>query len=174
MAKPKITVIIPTRERCDVLEKSLQTVTSQDYENLDIIVSDNFSSDGTEDLVRSIDDKRVRYLNTGQRISMSHNWEFALSHVSDGWVTMIGDNDGLPFPIRCTRSGTDRSGSRHQGYQVERLLLRMARIDGPCSATQNASVVRVTNYATPGFGCPRCSRAAPVTRNCPCSTTAAT
>ena len=95
MTKPKITVIIPTRERCEVLEKSLQTVTSQDYENLDIIVSDNFSSDGTEDLVRSIDDKRVRYLNTGQRISMSHNWEFALSHVSDGWVTIIGDDDGL-------------------------------------------------------------------------------
>lgn len=95
MAEPKITVIIPTRERCDVLEKSLQTVTSQDYENLDVIVSDNLSNDGTEELVRSIDDKRVRYLNTGQRISMSQNWEFALSHVREGWVTVIGDDDGL-------------------------------------------------------------------------------
>ncbi len=95
MHEPKITVVIPTRGRCDVLEKALRTVTSQDYDNLKIIVSDNFSNDGTEELVRSFDDKRIQYLNTGQRISMSHNWEFAVSHVSEGWVTIIGDDDGL-------------------------------------------------------------------------------
>jgi hypothetical protein len=26
---------------------------------------------------------------------MSHNWEFALGHVADGWVMFIGDDDGL-------------------------------------------------------------------------------
>jgi glycosyltransferase involved in cell wall biosynthesis len=93
--QPKITVIIPTRERCDVLESALRTVTSQSYENLNIIVSDNFSSDATFDVVRNFDDKRIKYLNTGKRISMSHNWEFALSTVEDGWVTFIGDDDGL-------------------------------------------------------------------------------
>ena len=93
MRDPKITVIIPTRERCDVLEKSLQTVTTQDYDNLQIIVSDNFSNDGTEDIVRSTHDSRVKYVNTGKRLSMSHNWEFALSHVTEGWVTIIGDDE---------------------------------------------------------------------------------
>ena len=95
MSKPKITVIIPTRERCDVLEKSIQSVIAQDYDNLDIIVSDNYSSDSTEDVVRATHDRRVKYINTGRRVSMSHNWEFALSHVTDGWVTVIGDDDGL-------------------------------------------------------------------------------
>jgi Glycosyl transferase family 2 len=92
---PKITVIIPTRERGDVLEKSLQTVINQDYENLEIIVSDNFSADRTKDVVLDTRDKRVRYLNTERRLSMARNWEFALSHVDDGWVTIIGDDDGL-------------------------------------------------------------------------------
>ena len=95
MSEPKITVIIPTRERCDVLEKSLQTVIAQDYDNLDIIVSDNCSGDSTEEVVRGAHDSRVKYINTGRRVSMSHNWEFALSHVTDGWVTVIGDDDGL-------------------------------------------------------------------------------
>lgn len=95
MNEPRITVIIPTRERCDVLEKSLRTVTAQAYENLSIIVSDNCSRDDTKDIVLSTGDHRVQYLNTGQRISMSHNWEFALSHVTEGWVTVIGDDDGL-------------------------------------------------------------------------------
>jgi glycosyltransferase involved in cell wall biosynthesis len=95
MREPKITVIIPTRERCETLAKSLLTVTSQSYDNLQIIVSDNFSGDRTEDVVRSVNDKRLRYLNTGERIGMSQNWEFALSHVDTGWVTIIGDDDGL-------------------------------------------------------------------------------
>lgn len=92
---PKITVIIPTRERCDVLESSLRTVTSQNYDNLEIIVSDNCSSDDTRGVVHRANDNRIRYLNTGKRLNMSHNWEFALSHVTDGWVTFIGDDDGL-------------------------------------------------------------------------------
>jgi hypothetical protein len=73
----------------------LLTVTSQNYDNLQIIVSDNFSHDRTEEFVRSVKDERLRYLNTGARISMSANWEFALSHVHAGWVTIIGDDDGL-------------------------------------------------------------------------------
>ncbi|RDS85293.1 glycosyltransferase family 2 protein [Dyella psychrodurans] len=95
MRSPKITVIIPTRERCDVLEWSLRTVTSQDYDNLEIIVSDNDSTDDTAGVVRRANDPRIRYVNTGKRLSMSHNWEFALSHVREGWVSFIGDDDGL-------------------------------------------------------------------------------
>lgn len=93
--KIKFSVIIPTRERCDVLEWSLRSVISQKYDNLEIIVSDNCSNDSTESLVTGFDDTRIRYLNTGARVSMSENWEFALSHVTEGWVTIIGDDDAL-------------------------------------------------------------------------------
>ena len=96
MNEPKITVVIPTRERCDVLDKTLRTVIAQDYGNLEIIVSDNFSEDETEDVVRSAGDSRVKYINTGKRLSMSHNWEFALSHIDDAdWITILGDDDGF-------------------------------------------------------------------------------
>ncbi|WP_374252040.1 glycosyltransferase family 2 protein [Acinetobacter brisouii] len=95
MSNPKITIIIPTRERAEVLRYSLQTVMMQDYQNLEIIVCDNFSNDETEEIVKGANDARIRYINTGKRLSMSHNWEFALSHVTDGWVTFIGDDDGL-------------------------------------------------------------------------------
>ena len=91
----KVTVIVPTRERPDTLVHCLQTLLTQDYENLTILVSDNLSQDQTPDVVASFNDKRLRYINTGKRISMSHNWEFALSHVDSGWVTFQGDDDGL-------------------------------------------------------------------------------
>lgn len=91
----KFNVIVPTRERSDTLYHSLMTVVNQDYEDLTIIVSDNFSQDNTKEVAYSFNDKRIKYINTGKRISMSDNWEFALSHVVDGWVMFIGDDDGL-------------------------------------------------------------------------------
>jgi hypothetical protein len=91
----KFTVIIPTRERCDTLRHTLRTVVEQRYANLSIIVSDNFSVDDTRRVVESFADARIRYLNTGKRLSMSHNWEFALDHVTEGWVTFLGDDDGM-------------------------------------------------------------------------------
>lgn len=93
--KLKFTVIIPTRDRSDTLESSLRTCVSQDYDNLEIIVSDNFSQDKTKEVVESFKDSRIRYINTGKRLSMSHNWEFALSHVDGGYVMYLGDDDGI-------------------------------------------------------------------------------
>lgn len=91
----KFNVIVPTRERADTLFHCLRTVVAQDYENLQIIVSDNFSQDDTREVVASLADGRVTYINTGERLSMSHNWEFALDQATDGWVMFVGDDDGL-------------------------------------------------------------------------------
>lgn len=91
----KFTVIIPTRERPDTLVHCLRTLVVQNYKNVEFLISDNFSDDNTKEVVESFNDSRIRYINTGKRISMSHNWEFALGHVADGWVTILGDDDGL-------------------------------------------------------------------------------
>ncbi len=92
---PALTVIIPTRNRAVTLEAALRTCVSQDYDRLHILVSDNVSSDHTMDIVRSFKDPRVQYVNTHQGMSMTRNWEFALSHVDRGYVTFLGDDDGL-------------------------------------------------------------------------------
>ena len=91
----KATIIIPTRSRVETLRYALMSCTSQDYDDLEIIVSDNFSDDDTKEVVCSVEDKRVRYVKTPKRISMRQNFEFALSHVSQGLVGFIGDDDGL-------------------------------------------------------------------------------
>jgi len=95
MTAPRITIIIPTRERLPVLRYCIQTVLAQQYKDLQIIVSDNCSTDGTGDFVRNLNDPRIRYINTSRRVSMTANWEFALSHVDGGWVTVLGDDDGV-------------------------------------------------------------------------------
>lgn len=95
MSNPRITIIIPTRERCETLGASIRTCIEQDYDNLEIIVSDNASQDDTEAVVRSFSDPRLRYIKTDRRLSMTGNYEFAVNHARSGFVTIIGDDDGL-------------------------------------------------------------------------------
>jgi glycosyltransferase involved in cell wall biosynthesis len=68
---------------------------NQAYNNYEIIVSDNYSQDNTYEVVRSFHDTKLKYVNTGRRMSMSENFDFALSHVKDGYVIFIGDDDGV-------------------------------------------------------------------------------
>ena len=89
------TILIPTRERCDTLYSTLRTCIAQKCEDLEIVVSDNFSQDNTKNVVSSFNDNRIKYINTGTRVSMSENWEFALDHITKDWVTILGDDDGL-------------------------------------------------------------------------------
>lgn len=89
------TIIIPTRERVDTLAHSVASALSQDYDNFQVLVSDNYSSDTTEELIKSIKDERLKYIKTQRRVSMSENWEYALSHVDSGWVVILGDDDAL-------------------------------------------------------------------------------
>jgi glycosyltransferase involved in cell wall biosynthesis len=97
----RFSIVIPTRERCETLVHALRTCTAQDYDDLDIIVSDNFSRDATRTIVESCNDPRVRYVNPGRRLSMTENFEYALSFVRDGFVMFIGDDDGvLPGGVR--------------------------------------------------------------------------
>jgi glycosyltransferase involved in cell wall biosynthesis len=101
MTSPAVTVIVPTRNRCDTLRVTLETCRMQDYDNLQILVSDNSSDDATAEVVRAVADPRVRYIKTPRRVSMSENWEFALSHVDAGYVLVVGDDDALlPNAIR--------------------------------------------------------------------------
>ena len=121
MSNPRITVIIPTRERCETLGASIRTCIEQDYDDLEIIVSDNASRDDTEAVVRSFSDPRLRYIKTDRRLSMTGNYEFAVSHARSGFVTIIGDDDGLmPSAAATVADLVKQSGTKAiVSYMIE-------------------------------------------------------
>ena len=75
---PLISLVIPTRERADTLAHTLATALAQRSRHYEVVVSDNASVDHTRETVTRIADDRVRYFNTGERLSMCGNYEFAL------------------------------------------------------------------------------------------------
>lgn len=56
-----ISVIIPTYNRAGLLERSVQSVLSQTYTNLELLIIDDCSKDNTREIVKSLSDKRIRY-----------------------------------------------------------------------------------------------------------------
>jgi glycosyltransferase involved in cell wall biosynthesis len=92
---PLISVVIPTRERCETLKFALKTLCNQDFADCEFIISDNASEDDTAAVVAEFSDPRIRYIRTATRLSMTGNYNFAIEHALGTYITAIGDDDGL-------------------------------------------------------------------------------
>jgi glycosyltransferase involved in cell wall biosynthesis len=88
-------IIIPTKQRHDTLRYSIQSVLNQSYHNYELIVSDNFSSPETYEVVSSFDEKKINYHRTLSSLSMADNWEFGLSQCKGEYIFVLGDDDAL-------------------------------------------------------------------------------
>lgn len=60
--KPLVSVVIPTYNRANIIDKAIDSVLDQTYENLEVVVVDDGSTDNTEEVVTAYDDPRVRYI----------------------------------------------------------------------------------------------------------------
>jgi glycosyltransferase involved in cell wall biosynthesis len=59
-------VVIPTFNRANSLEKAVKSVLNQTYPYFELIISDDASTDSTTELIKSFSDNRVRYLRMPQ------------------------------------------------------------------------------------------------------------
>lgn len=57
-----ISVIIPSYNRADTIDRCIKSVLNQTYSDIEIIVIDDKSTDNTEEVVKSLKDRRVKYI----------------------------------------------------------------------------------------------------------------
>jgi hypothetical protein len=97
-----LTVIVPTCDRSRTLYYTLSTLAAQDYKELEVIVSDNASTDDTTSVIDYFvsSDSRFRRLKHVQRLSMSKHWELALEEATGRYIAFLGDDDGM-MPNGC-------------------------------------------------------------------------
>jgi glycosyltransferase involved in cell wall biosynthesis len=68
-SQPLVTIAMPTYNRADgFLKQALQSAVSQTYANIEIIVSDNCSTDNTESVVKEMKDPRIRYFKHSENM----------------------------------------------------------------------------------------------------------
>lgn len=59
---PTVSVVIPTYNRASVLSRAINSVLSQSFEDLELVIVDDGSTDETEEVIRSYDDPRIEYI----------------------------------------------------------------------------------------------------------------
>jgi glycosyltransferase involved in cell wall biosynthesis len=92
---PEFSVLLPTRNRVSLLQEAIATVRAQDFDDWEIIVSDNASEEDVRGLVEGINDLRIVYLRSEETLSVTANWNRAIDAARGRWVVMLGDDDGL-------------------------------------------------------------------------------
>jgi glycosyltransferase involved in cell wall biosynthesis len=91
----KFSVLLPTRNRLDLLSRAIETVRRQDYDDWEVIVSDNFSDENIADYIFSLGDARIKYFRTDSFVPVTDNWNNAIEKSDGDFVIMLGDDDGL-------------------------------------------------------------------------------
>lgn len=101
MPCPRFSIVIPTRDRAATLAYALRTCLSQEFEDFEVIVSDNDSPPMTREVAESFGDRRIKYVRTPAALAMTDSLEFAVGHATGEFITIIGDDDGyLPHSLR--------------------------------------------------------------------------
>ncbi|MHB8846032.1 MAG: glycosyltransferase family 2 protein [Nitrospirota bacterium] len=96
-ANETVGILIPTYNRCSYLSIALQSVLGQTWQDIEVIVIDNGSTDGTALLMKGISDARVRYIVNASNIGMigSINTGLRLFSPHVKWCTVLPDDDIL-------------------------------------------------------------------------------
>jgi glycosyltransferase involved in cell wall biosynthesis len=112
MKRPAVTVVIPTRDRPDLLALTLRSILSQKAVDLEVVVVDDGDGPETAALVRAVGDPRVQLLrNPGPRgVSGARNR--GVEAVREGWVAFCDDDDlWAPDKLSAQISAAEAEGA---------------------------------------------------------------
>lgn len=90
---PKVSVIIATYNRADLLTRAVNSVLAQSFTDYEIIVVDDCSSDDTQEVIRTFTDPRVRPLRheTNQGAAAARNT--GISQAKGEYIAFLDDDD---------------------------------------------------------------------------------
>ena len=92
---PLITIGIPTRNRASLVAGAVMRALNQSYSNIEVLVSDNASTDNTLTTLSSIDDPRLRILTSSIDIGHVANAFKCISEAKGDYLLIIPDDDRI-------------------------------------------------------------------------------
>jgi glycosyltransferase involved in cell wall biosynthesis len=92
-----ISVALPVRNGADFLDEALRSVASQTYEDYELLICDNASTDATPDIADSYarGDGRVRLIRADTPVTQQENFTRAIVHSRGPWVKLLCHDDTL-------------------------------------------------------------------------------
>lgn len=111
---PLVTIGIPTFNRAASLKRAIDSALSQDYLNIEVIVSDNASTDETVALCQHYNsgNMRFKYIRQLENIGPTRNFFEVLKNASGEFFMWLGDDDWIDreYVTACIKEiASDRS-----------------------------------------------------------------
>lgn len=108
---PLISVYMPTKNRLTLLPRAVQSVLQQNYQNLELIIVDDASTDATKEYLEELKkkDNRVRTIYLAESKGPSHARNLAIKEAKGEFVTGLDDDDEfLPERLSVFLSNWDK------------------------------------------------------------------
>lgn len=100
-----VSIGLPVRNAGARVARVAESVLAQDYQDLELVISDNGSTDDTEDVCRDLAkaDSRIVYHRQARNIGLLNNFRFVIDAATGRYFRWIGDDDRLErgFATRC-------------------------------------------------------------------------
>jgi glycosyltransferase involved in cell wall biosynthesis len=95
-----ISIIVPTYNGGKYIKACIDSILENNYQNFEIIVSDDGSEDNTLSIVKKYSDSRISVFSNQSRLGMQKNYEKAILRSKGDWLILIGQDDFImPFSL---------------------------------------------------------------------------
>ena len=93
----KISVIIPTYNRGNIIENSIISVLNQTYTNLEVLIIDDGSTDNTKEIIDKFDDNRIKYIKLKNNYGGSNARNIGIKSATGKFIS-FQDSDDIFYP----------------------------------------------------------------------------
>lgn len=97
-----VSIIMPSYNTAQYIAESIQSVLKQTYANWELIIVDDCSTDNTDEIVTSIEDKRIRYFKNEKNSGAAVSRNKALREARGRWIAFL-DSDDLWHPEKLEK-----------------------------------------------------------------------
>lgn len=89
-----VSIIMPSYNTAEYIVESIQSVLSQSYENWELIIVDDCSTDNTDEIIEPyLTDKRIKYLKNEKNSGAAVSRNRALREAQGKWIAFLDSDD---------------------------------------------------------------------------------
>lgn len=147
-----VSIIMPSYNTANYIEASIESVRHQTYENWELIIVDDCSTDNTDEVVRPfLTDGRIHYLKNEQNSGAAISRNRALREAKGKWIAFLDSDDlWLPEKLEKQVAFMEQNGYHFSYTNYEEINMAGektgVRVTGPKRITEAG----MFNYCWPG------------------------
>lgn len=146
-----VSIIMPSYNTGGYIKNSIESVLAQTYENWELIIVDDCSTDDTDSIVGQFSDKRIRYLKNEKNSGAAISRNYALREAKGRWIAFL-DSDDLWLPEKLEKQiAFMKNNDYHFSYTRYIEIDEESKPNGKCvTGPKRITKHGMYNYCWPG------------------------